>query len=199
MENTKDGYLEDLMNIHPEIKRDDKTIGVIESHFENKSIIVEEKEFMPMLGVRFKRLHPAAQLPEYAKPGDAGMDLMAVGYEYDRHADYYVYHTGLAVEIPKGYVGLLFPRSSNRKTDAYLTNHVGVIDSGYRGEILACFKNRDSWSVLNECGFNHDIPYNIGDKIVQLIIMPYPKIHPIWADNLTETERGDQGYGSTGN
>ena len=139
--------------------------------------------------VKFKRLSEFAKIPAYSKPGDAGMDLTAVNYQTDIHGNI-IYGTGLAVEIPEGYVGLVFPRSSNRKTKAYLTNHVGVIDSGYRGEIMVTYKNVD---------LSFDEPYNIGDRIAQLIIIPYPLIEPIEANELSETERGEGGHGSTGN
>jgi dUTP pyrophosphatase len=89
--------------------------------------------------VRVKRLHIDAKIPAYSKPGDAGLDLTAISMSRDKH-DNITYGTGLAIEIPQGYVGLIYPRSSNSKTDLYLTNHVGVIDSGYRGEIM--FKYR---------------------------------------------------------
>ena len=94
------------------------------------------------------------------------------------------------METPEGYATFLFPRSSNRKTDAYLTNGVGVIDSGYRGELMACFKNRDR-SITKQ-------PYQVGERICQITIIPYPIIKTEWADELSETERGDGGYGSTG-
>lgn len=139
--------------------------------------------------VKIKKLSPNAVIPSYAKPGDAGMDLTATSIHYDEHRNY-VYGTGLAIEIPKGYVGLVFPRSSNRKTEAYLTNSVGVIDSGYRGEIMASFKNRD-----NEL---QKAPYSLGDRIAQIIILPYPTIEFIEAEELSETERGENGHGSTG-
>src|SRR6478736_7662831 len=90
--------------------------------------------------VRIKKLHENAVIPQYAKDGDAGMDLTAVGRYWDADSHVYVYHTGLAFEIPKGYVGLLFPRSSIFKQDLSLSNSVGVIDSGYRGEVLFKFK-----------------------------------------------------------
>lgn len=140
--------------------------------------------------VKIKKLNPNAVIPSYAKPGDAGMDLTAVTIHYDEHNNY-VYGIGLAIEIPKCYVGLVFPRSSNRKTESYLTNSVGVIDSGYRGEIMASFKNRD-----NEL---HKAPYSIGDRVAQLIILPYPEIELEEAEELSETERGEGGHGSTGN
>ena len=79
--------------------------------------------------VKIKKLVEEAVIPSYAKPGDAGLDLTAVSYDYKADIDCHVYGTGIAVEIPEGYVGLVYPRSSNRKTDAHMTNHVGVIDS----------------------------------------------------------------------
>ena len=139
--------------------------------------------------VRVKRLHDNAVVPAYSKPGDAGMDITAVSMEKDSDGNV-VYKTGLAVEIPKGYVGLLFPRSSNSKTDLYLTNHVGVIDSGYRGEIM--FKFRANPSLINAK------IYFPGDRIGQLMILPYPQIELVEAEELTSTERGLAGFGSTG-
>ena len=96
---------------------------------------------------------------------------------------------------------LLFPRSSNRKTEAYLTNSVGVIDSGYRGEVMACFKRRDN-DVFPEHKdtfiIEHQAPYKVGDRFAQLMIVPYPQIEFEEADELSNTERGAGGYGSTG-
>lgn len=145
------------------------------------------------MDVKIKKLNPDAVIPSYAKPGDAGMDLTATSYDYDYEHDNHIYGTGLAIEIPEGYVGLLFPRSSNRKTMAYMTNHVGVIDSGYRGEIFITFKNRDD----NRQKLN-TVPYAIGSKVAQLIIIPYPYIELVEAEDLTDTERGTGGHGSTG-
>jgi len=96
----------------------------------------------------------------------------------------------LAIEIPDGYVGLIFPRSSNSKTDLYLTNHVGVIDSGYRGEIMFKFRPRNT---LLDARIHH-----VGDRIGQLIVIPYPKVKLVESDELSDTERGDGGFGSTG-
>ena len=95
--------------------------------------------------VKFKKLDERAVIPTYAHDGDVGMDLTAISMEYDDEKDMYIYHTGLAFETDLHYGMLLFPRSSNRKTDAYLCNHVGIADTAiYRGEIILCFKNRDS-------------------------------------------------------
>lgn len=143
-----------------------------------------------MLEVKFKKLNSAAELPEYANNGDAGLDLKATSEEYSKELECFVYGTGLSVEIPEGYVGLLFPRSSIRKYGLALTNCVGVIDSSYRGEIMATFRPQSSGT---------ENIYKVGDKICQLIIMPYPLINPIEATELSETDRGENGHGSSGN
>lgn len=146
--------------------------------------------------VKIKKLSPEAVIPSYAKLGDAGMDLTATSYNYDNELKCHVYGTGIAFEIPEGYVGLLFPRSSNRKTDCYLTNHVGVVDSGYRGEVMLSFKDRDT---ISDDTIPYMIkPYEIGDRIAQLIIMPYPQINFVEVDELSKTERGEGGHGSSG-
>ena len=95
--------------------------------------------------VKFKKLDDRAVIPTYAHDGDVGMDLTAIDVEYDERMDAYIYHTGLSVESPYRKGILLFPRSSNRKTDCYLTNHVGVVDSAiYRGELILTYKARIS-------------------------------------------------------
>lgn len=149
---------------------------------------------METLKVKIKKLVSEASIPAYANPGDAGLDMKVISYKYDKELNCHVYGTGIAMEIPKGYVGLLFPRSSNRKTDCYLTNSVGVDDSSYRGEVMFSFKNRDS--QYDGESFK---PYEIGNKIGQLIIIPYPKIEFEEVKKLSETIRGAKGHGSSGN
>jgi dUTP pyrophosphatase len=141
--------------------------------------------------VKIKKLVENAVIPKYSKPGDAGLDLTAVSKEFDNNGNI-VYGTGLAVEIPKGFVGLLFPRSSNSKTDLYLTNHVGVVDSGYRGEIMFKFRPVNG-AIL---GAN---AYQVMDRVGQLVIIPYPSIEFQEVEELSTTERGATGYGSSGN
>ena len=136
--------------------------------------------------VNIKKLHSDAIIPQYAKEGDAGLDLTAVDVSTDKYGCF-TYHTGIAIEIPFGYVGLLFPRSSIYKTGQTLTNCVGVIDSGYRGEIMMKFSLS---SNRNE--------YQIGDRIGQLIILPYPQVKFVEVKDLSSTERGASGYGCTG-
>ena len=136
--------------------------------------------------IKIKKLHEDAVIPSYSKAGDAGMDLYSVQREQDKHGNC-VYYTGLAVEIPEGHVGLLYPRSSISKTSCSLRNAVGVIDSGYRGEIMLKFS----------CSTNLGI-YNVGDRVAQLIIMPYPQVEFEEVEELSDTDRGEGGFGSTG-
>jgi len=138
--------------------------------------------------VKFKKLSPLAVIPRYSKPGDAGMDLTAAS-KIDNTTFQCTYGTGISVEIPEGYVGLVFPRSSIRNTELILSNSVGVIDSGYRGEIQATFIKTNglgSWD------------YKIGDRIAQLIIIPYPQIEFEEVEELSQTDRGTGGFGSSG-
>lgn len=146
--------------------------------------------------VKIKRLSEDAVIPSYAHDTDAGLDFTATSYEYKEDIDCHVFGTGLALEIPEGHVGLIFPRSSNRKTDVYLTNSVGVVDAGYRGEVMASFKNRDfEPNVIAQLRKG----YEIGDRIFQMIILPYPKIKFVEVEELSSTDRGEGGHGSTGN
>ena len=134
--------------------------------------------------LKFKKLSEDAEVPSVAREGDAGMDLKAVSIK--KYSDYIEYGTGLAVEISQRNVALLFPRSSISNTGHRLLNSVGVIDSGYRGEI----KVRMSWTDRNA--------YQLGDKIAQLMILELPSIMVEEVQELSCTERGDEGFGSTG-
>ncbi len=141
---------------------------------------------MDKIKVKFKKLDDRGVIPNYAKKGDAGIDLIAtttMGNGY-----YIEYGTDLAIEIPEGYVGYIFPRSSISNTDHYLRNSVGVIDSGYRGEI----KVRMSIPSLGAKNYIN------GDKIAQLIIMKLPWVDIEEVDELSDTDRGEGGFGSTG-
>lgn len=152
--------------------------------------------------VNIKKLNENAIIPTYAKHGDAGLDLTATSKEYDDHGNV-VYGTGLAFEIPRGYVGLVFPRSSNAKKDLILSNSVGVIDSGYRGEVVFKFKPSAYYTMNDDVGFFTSLPldflenYEVGDRIGQIIIMPYPQIEFNLVDELSTSDRGLGGFGST--
>jgi len=138
--------------------------------------------------VKIKKLNQYAVIPKYAKDGDAGLDLVATS-KLSNTSFQVSYGTGLAIEIPKGFVGLVFPRSSIRNTELTLSNSVGVIDSGYRGELQATFNKTRGFGSID---------YSIGDKIAQIIIIPYPPIEFEEVQELNNTERGEGGFGSTG-
>lgn len=138
--------------------------------------------------VKIKKLNNKAVIPKYAKNQDAGLDITATSKHYEEKNT--IYGTGLSIEIPEGYVGLLFPRSSLSNYDLSLSNHVGVVDSGYRGEILFKFKRTDLQMFSKE--------YEPGDRIGQILIIPYPKIEFEEVNELSGSERGQSGYGSSG-
>jgi dUTP pyrophosphatase len=133
-------------------------------------------------------LVPSAVLPKKAHASDAGFDLVAVSVEEDRKREIVTYHTGLAIEIPEGHVGLLFPRSSVYKHQLMLSNCVGVLDSGYRGEVM--FKFRVCQPHISR--------YCSGDRIGQLLVVKLPEFEMVESDELSDSDRGEGGYGSTG-
>lgn len=201
-------------------KREDWIYSLYVQHIQAQS-----KNKNTLMKVKIKKLHVDAVVPSYAKPGDAGMDLTATTSEIDKSGLYIEYGIGIAVEIPEGYVGLLFPRSSLSKTSLVLANHVGVVDSGYRGEIKFRFKElnmsrkqidadilktlqedraRKKLPLLtgpteNEIWYASESSYEVGERIGQLMIVPYPQIQFEEVEELSSTERGAGGYGSTGN
>jgi dUTP pyrophosphatase len=148
----------------------------------------EVNKISNQIDVRIKKLHTDAVIPTYSKDGDAGMDLTITEVISNTTFDV-TYGFGIAMEIPMGYVGLVFPRSSVRNMDLNLSNSVGVIDSGYRGEIKATFKKTQGLD---------SIKYKVGERGAQIIIMPYPKIKFVEVNELSSTDRGDGGFGSTG-
>jgi dUTP pyrophosphatase len=156
---------------------------------QKKDFTNEDFDFSFNVNVNVKKLTPEAVIPTYSKPGDAGMDLTITNIKENTSFSI-TYSFGIAMEIPKGYVGLIFPRSSIRNQDLILSNCVGVIDSGYRGEIQATFKKTQGLDSIS---------YNVGDRGAQILILPYPQIKMNEVDNLSDTERGTGGFGSTGN
>jgi len=141
--------------------------------------------------IKFKKLVPEAVKPKFAKLNDAGADLVATSIKFRGDAQV-VYGTGLAVEIPEGMVGLVFPRSSVRDKKLSMANSVGVIDSGYRGEIMVTF------NVIEGDDLDFTGKYSVGDRIAQLVIMPVPLAQYVEVDELSETSRGTSGHGSSG-
>lgn len=139
--------------------------------------------------VKFERLNPAAKVPTQANPKDAGFDLYATAVTHPSgSAGVFVeICTGISMEIPKGYAGFIFPRSSISGTKHFLRNSVGVIDCGYRGEL----KLRFSLDESNTC-------YKIGDRVGQIVFIRMPAVQLIETDVLNFSTRGQGGFGSSG-
>lgn len=138
--------------------------------------------------IKIKKLDQSAVTPTYAKPGDACMDLTAISKTIVEESDYgfIEYGFGLAFEVPAGHVLELYPRSSISNTGLVLANGPGQIDSSFRGEVKARFK----WIKGSKC-------YKIGDRVAQFKIVPYPSMVIEEVEELSDTERGSGGFGST--
>lgn len=208
-ENDIKNYLEKLKQIEQQLNSDDdiedfdflkdvdKVLGSLNSDLAQQ-MVQQVNNTVPLNGdsgtitqgvmVKVKKLDPNAVIPSYSKIGDAGMDL-TITREIENTSFSVSYGFGIAMEIPKGFVGLVFPRSSIRNQDLVLSNCVGVIDSGYRGELQATFKKTNGLDSLK---------YKVGERGAQIVILPYPQIFMTEVPELSNSERGDGGFGSTG-
>ena len=196
--NDVENYLSQLKEFEKKLNSDDaedlsvfgdidKLLGLLSND------IMSAPEFntpikVPSVTVKIKKLREDAIIPSYSKAGDAGMDL-TITSEIENTSFSVTYGFGIALEIPRGYVGLVFPRSSIRNQELILSNSVGVIDSGYRGELQATFKKTNGLD---------SIKYKIGERGAQIIILPYPTIYMTEVPELSDTDRGTGGFGSTG-
>jgi dUTP pyrophosphatase len=208
-ENDIKNYLEKLKQIEQQLNSDDdiedfdflkdvdKVLGSLNSDLVQQ-MVQPVNNTVPLNGdlgtitqgvmVKVKKLDPNAVIPSYSKIGDAGMDL-TITREIENTSFSVSYGFGIAMEIPKGFVGLVFPRSSVRNQDLILSNCVGVIDSGYRGELQATFKKTNGLDSLK---------YKVGERGAQIIILPYPQVFMTEVPELSDSERGEGGFGSTG-
>lgn len=193
---------------------------------------------MKAIEIKFKKLCPEAEIPQKAYTKDIGLDVKAIRVEYDKETDCYKYYTGLAWEAGAGVACLGFAQSRNSKTDCYLTNHVGIIDPNYRGEIQFRYKNRTSRDMRVESYFNllwsdrtlwerilctfskfrrHCLysdmyqaaeafvdstimdyaPYKVGESVGQFVIIKVPDVNIVETEELSESDRGTGGFGST--
>ncbi len=150
-----------------------------------------------MLNVKIKKLHKDAVIPKYETNGAVGMDLTAVSVEYDEYGNLVV-GTGLAIQLPEGYYADLRPRSSISKYDLVLANSIGTVDADYTGELILKFKPSDYFAVNRDDVYGDGEIYKVGDRVAQLLILPYPKINFIEVEELDKTERSNKGFGSTG-
>lgn len=143
-----------------------------------------------MIGRKLKvcMTEDAGYVPEYAHEGDAGLDLRAAEGGAVPAGGSSLVRTGVRVEIPSGCVGLVFPRSGLGSKGITLRNAVGVVDSGYRGEVMAAL-----WNTTGE-----EFRFEKGDRICQMVVMPYCPCEVVHVDELEGSERGADGHGSTG-
>jgi dUTP pyrophosphatase len=138
----------------------------------------------------FQRLHPDAELPNAAHPGDAGLDLRSVIDVEVGPGERALVPTGLAVAIPEGHAGLVLPRSGlASKHGLTLANAPGLIDAGYRGEVTVAVVNLDRVEP---------VAIAKGDRVAQLVVVEVPEARPTWAERLAPSTRGAGGFGSTG-
>ena len=140
------------------------------------------------MNINYRKISPKAKAPMKGTAGAAGFDLTADSLEI-LLGGVYCYGSGIAMEIPPGHVGLLFPRSSVAGTSLILANCVGVIDSDYRGEIKAKFREVQGLQKR----------YSVGERFCQLVIMKIPDVSFNEVDSLVESARGEGGFGSSGN
>lgn len=143
--------------------------------------------------IKIKKFDENAVIPFYSREGDAGMDLTATSAHLDELGNI-VYGTGIGMKIPDGHVGLIFPRSSVSKYRLSLANCVGIIDPNYLGEIILKFKPTMTTPHTKDV----KVRYDVGDRVGQIIIMPFPRIEFEEVDELGSTERGEGGFGSSG-
>jgi len=140
--------------------------------------------------LNFQRLDPDAVLPERAHPGDAGFDLRSIEDVEVGPGERAMVRTGLAVAIPDGHAGLVLPRSGlASKHGLTLANAPGLIDTGYRGEVICSVVNLD---------LHESVKIARGDRIAQLVVVDVPELRPRWVDELPPSSRGERGFGSTG-
>lgn len=137
-----------------------------------------------------RRLDTEVTLPSAHHPGDAGLDLRANAAAHVLPGERTMIPTGIAVAIPPGHAGLVLPRSGlASKRGLTVVNAPGLIDSGYRGEIIVAVVNLDRTDAVNIAR---------GDRVAQLVIVAVPDVAPVWVSTLPDSTRGDGGFGSTG-
>ena len=143
-----------------------------------------------MTELPFRQLDPGVPLPARAHPGDAGLDLRSAVDVEVGPGERAMIPTGLAVAIPEGHAGLVLPRSGlASKHGLTMANAPGLIDAGYRGELVCAVVNLDR---------EQTVKVSRGDRIAQLVIVAVPAFEPSWVDELPPSSRGEGGFGSTG-
>jgi dUTP pyrophosphatase len=140
--------------------------------------------------LRFLRLDDGTPLPGRAHPGDAGLDLRSSVDVEVGPGERAMVPTGVAVAIPEGYAGLVLPRSGLASRHGLtMANSPGLIDAGYRGEVICAVVNLDPHEAVE---------ISVGDRIAQLVVVALPEVRPSFVEELPPSPRGEGGFGSTG-
>ena len=173
-----------------------------------KIVILKPENLISPLNLKFKKLTENAVVPQKAHDSDAAFDIIATSMTVEDH--YIEYGTGLVFETPMDHAMLIYPRSSISKKDLALCNSVGVVDPGYRGELKVRFRvinnniTEVSGAIYNHLG-GSNLPssyplsvYKVGDKIAQMVVVPLPRLSFTEVENLDDTDRGQGGFGSSG-
>ena len=143
-----------------------------------------------MIDLPFQAVHPAATVLTAAYEHDAGLDLRSVEERVIEPGSRALVHVGLAVEIPSGHAGLVLPRSGLAvRHGITILNAPGLVDAGYRGELMVALHNTDRDEAFTIA---------VGDRIAQLLIVAIPAVRPVAVDELSRSERGIAGFGSSG-
>lgn len=143
-----------------------------------------------MLDVEIMKLEKDAIIPKYANVGDAGLDICSIENLKVEPGQRVFIRTGIAIAIPEGFAGFMQPRSGLAiKHGISIVNTPGLIDSGYRGELKIILINTDKKETFN---------IHKGDRVAQLVIQAVPQINLKVVENLSESERGNKGFGSSG-
>jgi dUTP pyrophosphatase len=150
----------------------------------------QHQRLLVRVELRVTRVRPGASLPAAQHPGDAGLDLRAVEAAVVEPGERAMIPTGVAVAIPDGHAGMVLPRSGlAARHGLTLANAPGLIDAGYRGEVIVAVVNLDR---------SEPVEIAAGDRIAQLVIVAVPRVVATWVDELPGTVRGEGGFGSTG-
>jgi len=156
-------------------KDNDKDSTVLASHIDKPiNSANTTKSFNNLLAIKFKKLNAESNIPDYDTPNDNKIDLMSIDCSFDIKKKLFVYHTGLSVDIPEGFVMLIVPIPSLEDNGFYIPNNFGVIHSGDQKEITVEFKNTNSTFASQ--------PYQVGEVVAQFIILPYPRIKTLLAE-----------------
>lgn len=164
----------------------------------NNSEYISDRATAPRKVLKFKRLHPDAVIPSYQNPGDSGMDICSLTEAKVKPGQIKILSTGLATEIPEGYELQVRPRSGHAVEGLTLVNAPATLDSGFRGEIKLIVINLLSDPSSMFYTVDKSISIKKGERVAQLVLAKVPKLPIVEVEELSPSQRGTSGFGSTG-